>query len=745
MKHESTFGGKKARLAMALSLLFLCIGLPRLMASGQPGAELQAKLDEVRGFHIERPTPSPGDALIARTVVQVALTQHYNYQSFTPMLSCQWFQAFFEMLDPTKVIFLQSDLDELQGTADTLYTPGSKNLRMGFPYQVYEKYLERYREYVLFWAEELYRDQDFTEEETLPLYARSEELQWPASVAQQHDLWRKMVKSALLGNALTREELEDGEDEAPRGKDDVRERTLRSMISMFMVRNEASSLDILEMYLNAFLGLFDPHTNYLAPETKEDFDISMSLSLQGIGATLSWQEGYTTVSSLVPGGPAARDGRLKPGDRIVAVAQDAEEEPLNVVGMKLSRVVQYIRGPKDTEVFLTVQPEGSSESVIYRLVRDEIVLTESEAQSFTYSFPVEGMERPARVVQLYLPSFYRDFNARDRGEKNYKSTTSDLRRLLREAMAAGPVDGVILDLRGNGGGSLDEAVALCGLFEGKVPVVQVRNQQGGVSVLRASRANPMYRGPLMVMVDRNSASASEIVAACLQDSERAVIVGDRSTHGKGTVQGLDELSTQPQLAKSMVTLGMKDPGTMKITIAKFYRINGGSTQERGVEPDIVFPSFLEHMETSEKTLPHCLPWDEINPVRYSRQTRLRSRLPELQAFAEEYMATNPDFVEFAREVEAYRQFREIRELPLEIQARRGYRERERRAARMIRRFRPRRGSDDEETAEVLKTDEERLLEREKLPEEDVVLDAALAILGRQIELNLESDHAFSVE
>ena len=734
------------RLAAGLAMLMLCFGVSPLRGEEQPDDEMVAKLEKVRNFHIERPVPTPGDALIARTVVQVALSQHYNYQSFTPMLSTQWFQAFFEMLDPAKRIFLQSDLDELQGTADSLYAPNSKNVRMGFPYQVYERFLERYREYVLFCAEELYRDQDFTVDETMPIVRSTEELQWPASVAEQHDNWRRAVKSILLSDLLTQEQLEqEGLDNGGRGKkkDDIRTRTIRSMVSTFKLRNEASSLDILEMYLNAFLGLFDPHTTYMAPESKEDFDISMSLSLQGIGAMLSWQDGFTTVSSLVPGGPAARDGSLKPGDRILAVAQEGEDEPVDVVGMKLSRVVQYIRGPKGTVVFLTVQPEGSSDTVVYRLVRDQIVLKDSEAQSIIHEIPVKGWDRTARVVQLYLPSFYSDFGARDRGEKNYKSTTTDLRRLLEEAKASGPVDGVVLDLRGNGGGSLDEAVSLCGLFAGNVPVVQVRSQQGGVRLMRASRRAPIYSGPMVVMVDRYSASASEIVAACLQDTGRAVIVGDRSTHGKGTVQALEDLSEQPQMTKSLVLLNHKDPGSLKLTFAKFYRINGGSTQERGVEPDIVFPSFLEYMDTAEKTLPHCLPWDEIAPVVFPVVTRARSFLPELREFAEQFMAEDPDFIEYANEVEDYREYRQLGELPLEINARRSYREREQHSVKMIRRFQPKRPKEEVEEAEALKSDEEKLLDKQKLPEEDIVLDATLAIMGKAIELNQEEGNAFS--
>ena len=382
------------------------------------------------------------------------------------------------MLDSNKNFFLQSDLDEFQEVADTLYLQNSRRVQLDFPYQVYLKFLERNREYVLFCAEELFRPQDFSVDESLPGSRKAEEMPWAATVAELHDRWRRLVKNTLLSDVLTQEQLakekEDGEESAKpsRRREDVRVCTVRSLISSFRVRTEANSMDILEIYLNAFLQLFDPHTSYMAPESKEDFDISMSLSLQGIGATLSWKDGYTTVSSLVPGGPAARDGRLKPGDRIIAVAQSADEEPLDVVGMKLTRVVQHIRGAKGTEVFLTVQPEGSGDVVIYRLVRDQIVLKDSEAQLFEHQVPVDGLERPARVIQLYLPSFYSDFGARDRGDKNYKSTTTDLKKLLSQALETGPVDGVILDLRGNGGGSLDEAVALCGLFSGNIREVK---------------------------------------------------------------------------------------------------------------------------------------------------------------------------------------------------------------------------------------------------------------------------------
>ena len=714
-----------------------------------PEGELATKLESLRQIQLMVPSPGTAEQLIARTVVQTTLSLHYNYQPFTPQLSSQWFQGYFEMLDSNKNFFLQSDLDEFQEVADTLFMQNSRRVQLDFPYQVYLRFLERNREYVLFCADELFRPQDFTVDESLPGSRKAEEMPWAATVAELHDRWRRLVKNTLLSDALTQEQLAKVDDEKnakpSRRREDVRVRTVRSLISSFRVRTEANSMDILEIYLNAFLQLFDPHTSYMAPESKEDFDISMSLSLQGIGATLSWKDGYTTVSSLVPGGPAARDGRLKPGDRIVAVAQSADEEPLDVVGMKLTRVVQHIRGAKGTEVFLTVQPEGSGDVVIYRLVRDQIVLKDSEAQRFEHQIPVNGWDRPARVIQLYLPSFYSDFGARDRGDKNYKSTTNDLKRSLYEALEAGPVDGVILDLRGNGGGSLDEAVALCGLFSGNVPVVQVRNQQNGVKLMRASRRLPIYTGPLMVMVDRNSASASEIVAACLQDSERAVIVGDCSTHGKGTVQSLNDLEELPQLAKSKALLGKQEPGSLKLTFAKFYRINGGSTQERGVEPDIVFPSFLEYTETSEKNLPHCLPWDEIKPVNYASQTELRKHLAELQEVANDFMAHDPGFSEYVSEVEAYRQLRELKELPLEINARRDYRSRDHHSVQMIRRFQPKRPTEEDEEPETLKSDEEVLLEKEQLPQEDVVLNASLAILGEAIKLNQEDDNAFSIK
>ena len=737
----------RALALLAVACYFVLFGNAFGEVAQEP--ELAAKLDAVRQCSLAVPSPGNVEQLIARTVVQTALSQHYNYQTFTPQLSSQWFQEYFELLDYNKNFFLQSDLDELQEVADSLYAPNSRRVQLDFAYQVYRKYLERNREYILYCEVELFREPDFSVEESLPSNRKAEETAWAATPEELHDRWRRLVKSTLLADALTQEQLaqEKTTDQpaSPRRREDIRVRTLRSLCSSFLVRAEPDSLDILEIYLNAFLRIFDPHTNYMAPESKENFDISMSLSLQGIGATLSWQDGYTTVSSLVPGGPAARDGRLRPGDRIVAVAQSEDEEPLDVVGMKLGRVVQHIRGPKGTVVFLTVLPEGSSDQVVYRIVRDQIVLKESEAQMFVHQVPVAGWERPARVVQLYLPSFYSDFGARDRGDKDYKSTTTDLRRLLREALAAGPVDGVVLDLRGNGGGALDEAVALCGLFSGNVPVVQVRNQQGGVRLMRASRRAPIYGGPLVVMVDRDSASASEIVAAALQDTGRAVVVGDRSTHGKGTVQTLTDLATQPQLAKSLRLLGGQEPGSLKLTFAKFYRINGGSTQERGVEPDIVFPSFLEYMETSEKTLPHCLPWDEIAAVRYPTLTDLRAYLPELKRVAAEYMVQNEDFAEYTREVEAYRLWREQKELPLEINARRAYRAREQHLAREIRRFRPKRTKEEVEEAETLKSDEERLLERQKLPEEDVILDATLAILGKAIEINQGEDRAFSID
>lgn len=728
----------KIRWIAILALVFATMAC--FQAESLDSATLRGKLrEEVVEKEIPLLVPTAGQNLIARSVVWTLLRFHYTHPRMTPELCSQWFDNYFLFLDPSKAYFLQSDLDEFRSFESSIYQKNQPNL--DFAFRVYQRFLERMRECTVFAFNEYDKSFSFDVEEFLPDYEKPEEHDWPATEEERREFWRLRVKNVILSDELKNEDLakrkekealkaegNEGEHKAVYTPPPVRLRSQKGLLSIFQNRLEAEPLEIIGHFLNSFATLLDPHTCYFPPAAKDNFDISMSLSLQGIGATLSTRDGYVVIISLVPGGPAARDGHLKPGDKILAVAQSAEEEPLDVVDMPLDKVVKRIRGPKGTHVFLTIQPEASSTEYVLDLRRDEIILKDSEAQSSIHE--INGK----RILNIYLPSFYRDFNAA-RNDASAKSTTTDVLRLLHEALATGPVDGVMLDMRGNGGGSLEETVQLSGAFlkNRDNAIVQTRDSNGSVDVrYRMSPSNaPEYSGPLMLIVDRGAASATEIMAACLQDSRRAVIVGDEGTHGKGSVQTVTDVANNPDIRRNRMLLGNQEVGSIKITIQKFYRITGGSTQIKGVTPDIRFPSFNMASHSTEGDLPHVLPWDEIDVAPYTIQTGLEKYLPELQKFYAQYAENTEAFKKYSQEVKEYLALREKKSLPLEINARRAFRNQELEAVRQIRHYTPDRADEERERLH----DEDEAIYDDGGPRQDVIFDAALAIMGKMIEIN----------
>ncbi len=738
-------------LLLAAALLFSSATLCRAeLTEAGLARDLQEKVVDAP---LEKHSPTATQLFIARVAVEALLQHHYSQPQMTGAVMAQWYRNYFLMLDPGKNYFLRSDLEEFRAWEDKLYQRNQPDLN--FAYTVYLRFLQRLQEWCLYSFQAYQQEFDFSQKEYLELTDNPDDREWPLTVEEQQDRWRKMVKNALLSDRLTQEDLKkaqkaqepadgDGEHHAVYTPPPVRLRNQNALINTYRTRLEAEPLEVLSLFVNAFATLLDPHSCYYAPEAKEDFDISMSLSLQGIGATLTWRDSYTVVMSLVPGGPAALDGRLRPGDRIIAVAQNPTDDPTVVIGMPLSKVVRKIRGKKGTQVYLTVLPEGGASEKTIILTRDEIRLKDSEAQSDIHT--VDGK----RVLCIYLPSFYRDFEAVANKNKNAKSTTRDVLRLLDDAQKSGPVDGLVLDMRNNGGGSLEEAILLSGAFlEGQSrkgvipnPVVQTRAGTGAVQVRTAPSLPAVYTGPLMVLVDRGAASATEILAACLQDSERAVVVGDSHTHGKGTVQSLVDLNEVTRMRQNQRLLEKQEPGSLKITIQKFYRVTGGSTQKLGVTPDIVLPSFLEAFKNTESDLPHVLPWDEISPVRHYRHTNLKAFLPKLQEFYQNYAETNPEFLRYARDVREYVDFRKIRQLPLEVQEARQYRDQETALARKWKHYQPERDGDKNERLH----EADEAIYDDGAPREDVVLDASLAIMGEMMRIDqANNNNAFSIQ
>ena len=430
-----------------------------------------------------------------------------------------------------------------------------------------------------------------------------ENLQWAKNQAELDDRWRKQLKNQVLSLKL-----------ADKPENEIVPTLQKRYTSQLKSVKQYNSQDVFQIYANALTELYDPHTNYLSPRSTENFNINMSLSLEGIGAVLQMDDEYTKVSSLVAKGPADKQGDLQPADRIVAVGQGVDGPLEDVIGWRLDEVVELIRGPKDTTVRLEVIPaksKSADERKIITIVRNKVKLEEQSAQKKVIEIP-EG-NKVIKVGVIDIPAFYIDFDAMRRGDKDYKSTTRDVKNLLQELEAEG-VDGIIVDLRNNGGGSLQEANELTGLFIEYGPTVQIRHSSRRVWRDGKRLKGPYYEGPLVVLVNRLSASASEIFAGAMQDYQRGIIVGDRS-FGKGTVQTLIPLTE----------------GQLKITESKFYRISGESTQHRGVVPDVEFPSIYDTEEIGESALDHALNWDQISPIRHSNYGELSTVLPAIQS------------------------------------------------------------------------------------------------------------------
>ena len=553
---------------------------------------------------------------------------HYKDTRLDDELSSEIFDGYLELLDPNKVYFLSTDIEVFEryrsGLDDAL-----RHSDLLPAYEIFNVYVDRVRQRANYSRSRVQQPFDFTIDEDYPF--DREDANWALNTEELDQLWRLRVKNDYLRLKLT-----DKEDEA------IVETLTERYDSLERRINELNTEDVFQFFMNAFAQSIEPHTAYLSPRTSANFEISMKLSLEGIGALLGRENEYTTISRVVPGGPAAQDGRLKAGDRITAVGQDREGKMVDVIGWRIDNVVDLIRGPKDTVVRLEVLPEDvsiSGPSSVIDIVRNEVKLEEQAAKSEIIELPVNssagGAENEVvKIGVIDLPVFYLDFNGRATNKPDYRSSTRDVRKLIAELEEQG-VQGIVVDLRNNGGGSLLEATTLTGLFIDKGPVVQVRNSSGRISLEEDVEPGMAWEGPLAVLVNRYSASASEIFAAAIQDYGRGLVVGE-PTFGKGTVQSLLDLD---DYAPSD-TPGM---GQLKITMAQFFRVNGGSTQNRGVVPDIHFPSAGDPDEYGERSYDNALPWTSIDPARFDpsgdlnhmvavADNRYQSRIGENQEF-----------------------------------------------------------------------------------------------------------------
>jgi carboxyl-terminal processing protease len=561
----------------------------------------------------------PKHPAISTNVAKLIEELHYSLPRLDNSVSSAILDRYLDTLDVNRMYFTAGDI----ATFNRLRYELDDRTRTGDlqpVFDIFNLFRKRAGERVEHAVALLATEPDYTLQETFQ-WDRSE-LPWPASEADLNEVWRKSVKSDALRLTLTGETWVET-------TDTLKERYERSYKRITQLTAE----DVFEIYMNAVAHNMDPHSSYLSPRQSEEYRIQMSLSYDGIGASLGLEGDYVEVTNIIPGGPAHIDGQLKSEDRITAVGEEGGEL-VDVIGWRLDDVVDKIRGPGGTRVRLQVLPAGatpgSSEKMI-ELIRDKIKLDEQRAKKDLLEIPFNG--RSYRIGVINVPSFYQDFAARSSGADDYTSTSRDVTKLIEEFRAEGGVDGIVMDLRANGGGHLSEATELSGLFIERGPIVQLRETRGTIQQLDDPSPTAVYGGPLAVLVDRYSASASEIFAAAIQDYDRGVIVGQQ-TFGKGSVQNLFPLD---RLMRGT------DNGQLTLTIGKYYRVTGESTQHRGVLPDIELPSMVDAETVGESTRDTALPWDRIQPTRFRPASPLTAAIDDLRAHQVARATNDPDF------------------------------------------------------------------------------------------------------
>jgi carboxyl-terminal processing protease len=572
---------------------------------------------------------------------------HYKATPLDDAMSEKIFDRYFKTLDAEKLFFVQADLDKYGNSKSRLDDAiVGENLQM--PFDIYNVYQQRFNERINFAKELLKTKPDFNLEESYQ-YDR-EKAEWAKSDAEVKDLWRKRVKNDWLRLKLA-------------GKDDkaIRE-TLEKRYDNYLSRSrKLNTEDVFQIFMNAYAMSIEPHTNYLGPRASDNFDIQMRLSLEGIGAVLQTRDEYTVIREVVTGSPAGMSGKLKVGDKIVGVAQGDGGAVQDVLGWRIDDVVQQIRGPKDSTVRLQVLPGDAgpdAKPVMISLVRKKISMEEQSAKKTIMEVRDGAVKR--RIGVISLPTFYQDFEARRRNDKDYKSATRDVARLLAE-LKKEKVDNVLVDLRNNGGGSLTEAVELTGLFIDKGPVVQQRSAEGKVEVENDTQPGLAWDGPVGVLINRGSASASEIFAAAIQDYGRGIIIGEPS-FGKGTVQTLISLDRFAQDKQRL--------GELKMTVAQFFRINGGTTQLRGVTPDIKLPSLADAENFGESSYDNALPYTVIKPAVYIPAGEVKEIIPLLDKKHDLRVAKDKDFQFLVDDVNYVKKQRKDNQISLNEKARR---------------------------------------------------------------------------
>jgi carboxyl-terminal processing protease len=613
----------------------VCLALcpPRPAAAEQPPTAAAAQ--PASATQQTAAKPGPNDRQITLAVRSYLEREHFTRRPIDDEIARRWFGIFLEALDPMKVYFLQSDVDAFMQKRDSL-DDLVKRGDVSFAYEVYNRFLERVDARLPLIEKLLATPQDFTKDESIVV--DRDDTKWAASEGEAEDIWRKRIKYDLLVQKMEKTPVEEAKD-----------KLLRRYRSFAKRMHQMTADELLETYLSSLTSSLDPHTSFMSPGTLENFEIGMRLQLDGIGASLKGEDGYTTVAELVPGGAADKDGRLQKKDRVVGVGQGSEGEMVDVVDMNLNEVVKLIRGKRNTIVRLKVIPVGQTAPKIYDITRAKIELKDSEARGEVIEEGRKADGSPFRIGVINLPSFYMDMAGARQGQAEYKSSTRDCKRLLDEFKQKG-VDCVVLDLRNNGGGSLPESISLTGLFIDTGPVVQIKDADKRVQQYDDVDPGTSWDGPLVVLINKFSASASEIVAGAIQDYRRGLVIGDKATHGKGTVQSLLDLGRQLfQRLPNAPSLG-----AIKITMQQFYRPGGLSTQLEGVKSDVELPSLTTHLPVGEGDLDHAIAFDKVPAATFQSSGRVSDdMLKTLRDRSAGRVQQNDEFSKVTKDIAQY--------------------------------------------------------------------------------------------
>jgi len=586
--------------------------------------------------------PPARDGRVARLIAALMPRNHISAKRLDDTISERALQLYIKSLDPLKLYFYQSDIDEFE-KAKTEIDNMVQNGDLGLAYQIFTRFIQRVDERVAVAMNLLEGEFDFTKDESI--LTDPDDTKYANSPEESRDRWRRQIKYAML-DLRDDSESEDGATAAD--EEDSYTEQLRRRYSRYARRwKQTDNDDLLEMFLTSVTTAYDPHSTYMSPGTLNDFQIQMSLNLDGIGAQLREKDGNTVITRVIPGGAAAKHGKLKTDDVIVTVGQGEEGEMVDIVEMPLSDVVDLIRGKAGTLVRLGVKKGGVGNAEEYKIIRARVELEESAARGEIIDHQLPGSEDKIKIGYINLPSFYLDMESARQEKADFRSSTRDVRRILLDFQEK-EVEGLVLDLSKNGGGSLTEAINLTGLFIDRGPVVQVKNSDGSIQQYADEQSGTAWDKPLVVMTSKFSASASEIFAGAIKDYGRGIVVGDPATHGKGTVQTLMDLGQQ------LFAHNRANYGALKVTLQQFYLPDGQSTQRKGVAADVILPSISSKMDVAEGDLQYALEHDVVEGAKHSVYNMVPvDLLDQLRSRSEKRVTSDDEFADLLRRINSY--------------------------------------------------------------------------------------------